>query len=45
MVLSKPVVLVLGPLVAMPQLGHDVGHELETIGLTYAEPALPLGQL
>jgi len=44
-VLSKPVALVLGPLVVTPQLGHDVGHDLETIGLTYAEPVLPLGQL
>jgi len=44
-VLSKLVALVLGPLVATPQLGHDVGHDLETIGLTYAEPVLPLGQL
>ncbi len=44
MVLSKPVALVLGPLVATPQPGHDVGYELETISLTYAK-VLPLGQL
>jgi len=45
MVLSKPVALVLGPLVATPQPGHNIGHDLETISLTYAEPVLPLGQL
>jgi len=44
MVLSKPVTLVLGPLVATPQPGHDVGYKLETISLTYAK-VLPLGQL
>jgi len=41
----QPVALVLGPLVAMPQPGHNVGHNLETIGLTYAELVLPLWQL
>jgi len=44
-VLSKLVTLVLGPLVATPQPGHNVGHKLETIGLTYAKLVLPLGQL
>jgi len=45
MVLSKLVALVLGSLVATPQPGHDVGHDLEAIGLTYAELVLLLGQL
>jgi len=29
---------------AMPQPGHDISYNLETIGLTYSE-VLPLGQL
>jgi len=44
-VLSKLVAMVLGPLVATPQLGHDISYELQTIGLSYAKLALPLGQL
>jgi len=45
MVLSKPVALVLSPLITTAQTSNNVSYNLETVGLAYGVPTLPLGQL
>jgi len=41
-VISKTVAMVLGPLLATPQLGHNIGYDLEMLCLSYTSLALPL---
>jgi len=42
---SKPVVLVLGPLIAPSQQGNNVGYDLGELGLSYHQPVQPLGKV
>jgi len=42
---SKPVVLVLGPLVAHAQEGASISYDLTELGLSYHHPAHPLGKV
>jgi len=44
-VLSKPVALIISPLITMAQTSNTVGYDLKTVGLAYGVPTLPLGQL
>jgi len=41
---SKPVVLVLGPLIAPTQQSNNVGFDLDELGLSFHTPAQPLGK-
>ncbi len=43
-ILTRPMLVVLGPLIATPQTGGSVGYELEDLGLSYQIPVQPLGK-
>jgi len=41
---SKPLAIILGPLIAAPQDGNTIGYKLEDLGLSFDQPAQPLGK-
>jgi len=42
---TSPIVIVLGPLINLPQIGNEVGHKLGELGIKFLAPAQPLGKL
>jgi len=42
---SKPIVMVLGPLITLCQDGTNMGYTLDELGLSYHTPAPPLSKL